>query len=222
MGQSEGLYTASSIEGRGADVIAAVRTLQGHPKIEPDRIGLIGHSEGGWVVTYAAAQYPEVAFFINLAGPTIIRREQAEDMYSYEAICSGFEGQEYDEYLKERIKQTELGVEIGRLTNFGLLGFDYRSMSFDPRASLQRVQSPGLYIFGDNDILVIPQENIERMEEIFEGNVPEHLSVFVAEGAAHSFRLVDEPCDSWNEPTQYDLSTEVVVIINDWLTEQGF
>ena len=222
MGQSESLYTASSIEGRGDDVNAAVQAIQAHPSIDAGNIGLVGHSEGGWVVAYAAAQNPDVAFFISLAGPTITRMEQATDMYSYEAICSGLEGQEYDEYLEKRVKKTEIGMKIGEVTNFGLLGFDYRSMSFAPRASLQAIQSPGLYIFGENDILVIPFLNIERMEEIFDGSVPENLSIAVAEDATHIYRVVDEPCDSWNDPKQYELSTEVVSILNDWLTEIGY
>jgi pimeloyl-ACP methyl ester carboxylesterase len=222
MGQSEGLYTASSIEGRAEDVNAAVRTIQTHPNIDADHIGLVGHSEGGWVVAYAAAQNPEIAFFIGLAGPTVTRKEQSQQYYSYEAICAGLEGEEYDRYLEKRINTTDLGIKIGKVTNFGSLGFDYRSMSFDPRASLQAVESPGLYILGENDILVIPDLNIERMEEIFDGEVPENLSIAVAEGATHGFRVVSAPCDSLNDPAQYELSTEVVTILNDWLTELGY
>jgi len=173
-------------------------------------------------VCLPAAQNPEVAFFISLAGPTVSRREQAEDMYSYEAICAGLEGEDYDEYLKKRNKTTDLGVKIGKVTNFGLLGFDYRSMSFDPRASPQTVESPGLFIFGENDILVVPDENLERLDEIFDGNIPDHLNVVVAEDATHSYRLVNEPCDSGNDPTQYEQSTEVIDIMNDWLTEIGY
>ncbi len=222
MGQSEGLYTASSIEGRGEDLNAVVQNLQTHPSIDADNIGLIGHSEGGWAVAYAAAQNPEIAFFISLAGPATTRREQAEDMYSYEAICAGLEGEEYVEYLEKRNKTTDLGVKIGKVTNFGSLGFDYRTMSFDPRASLQTVENPGLYIFGENDNLVIPAPNIERMEEIFDGDVPDNLSIAVVEGATHIYRLVNTPCDSLNDPTQYEQSIDVITILDAWLTELGY
>jgi pimeloyl-ACP methyl ester carboxylesterase len=222
MGESEGLYTASSIKGRGDDLNAIVADLQSHPGIDPDNIGLIGHSEGGWVAAYAAAQNPEVAFFISLAGPTTTRREQASDMYTFEAICSGLEGEEYDEYLEKRNRMTDLGVRIGKLTNFGLLGFDYRSMSFDPRDSLIQVQNPGLYIFGENDILVPPDVNIERLEGIFGGGVPDRLTVVTAADATHIYRVVDEPCDSFTDPTEYELSSEVAEILNDWLEDLGY
>ena len=222
MGQSEGLYTNGSITRRAEDVLVVVEEIQNHPRIDTDNIGLVGHSEGGWVVNYAAAQNPEIAFFISLAGPTITRREQASDYYMFEAICAGLEGEEYDEYLEKRNKATDFSVKVGKVTNFGLLGFDYRSMGFDPRNALRTVESPGLFIFGENDILVIPDKNIERMNDIFDGNMPDNLTMAVVKDATHSFRLVNHPCDSWNDPRQYEQSTEVVAILNNWLAEQGY
>lgn len=222
MGLSEGLYPDLSIEKRAEDLLASAQAIKTHPQINDQEIGLVGHSEGGWVVTYAAAQDPEIAFFINLAGPTIIRMEQAVDMYNFEAICSDLAGDDLDRYVERRTKITELGMKIGKLTNFGLLGFDYRSMGFDPKNSLETVQSPGLFIFGTNDILVIPENNIERLNEIFNDNIPGNLSVAVAKDATHSFRVVNTPCDSWNDSTQYEQSQEVVTILNDWLTQQGY
>lgn len=222
MGQSEGLYTSSSIAGRAEELLAVVEKIKDHPRIEANNVGLIGHSEGGWVVSYAAAQNPEIAFFISLAGPTITKMEQAVDMYSYEAICAGLEGEEYDKYLEKRINMTELGNKIGKITNFGLLGFDYRSQDFDPRNYLQEVEIPGLYIYGENDLLVLPDTNLERMDEIFEDGLPENLTVTIAQGATHQYRLVNDLCDSWNNPTQFEQSSEVIDILNDWLTKIGY
>lgn len=222
MGASEGLYTSRSIEGRAEDLLASAQTLRAHPQIDAAQIGLVGHSEGGWVVAYAAAQDPEIAFFVSFAGPTITRMEQAIDMYGYEAICSGLEGAELEQYVEKRTKNTELGMKIGKVTNFGLLGFDYRSMGFDPAESLKAIKKPGLYIFAENDILVIPDRNIERMNEIFNSTVPENLTMTVAKDATHSYRVVNTPCDSWNDPEQYDASTEVISILDEWLAGLGY
>ena len=148
--------------------------------------------------------------------------EQAVDMYTFEAICSGLEGAELDEYVEKRTKKTKLGMKIGKVINFGLLGFDYRSMSFDPGNALETIKNPGLFIFAENDILVIPAKNIERMNKIFDGDVPGNFTMTIVKDATHSFRLVDVPCDSWNESTQYEMSTEVTTILNDWLNEFGY
>ena len=76
MGKSEGSYVRSSIEGRAEDLYASVQTLQNHPQINPDRVGLIGHSQGGYVVMHAAGEHPDVAFFVSLAGPVTTIYEQ--------------------------------------------------------------------------------------------------------------------------------------------------
>lgn len=52
------------------DVLAAVRFLQRRPEVDGNRIGLLGHSEGGWVIPLAAARAPdEVDFLVFMAGP---------------------------------------------------------------------------------------------------------------------------------------------------------
>lgn len=51
------------------DVLAAVALLKGRPEIDPKKIGLIGHSEGGIIAPMAAAKSADVAFVVMLAGP---------------------------------------------------------------------------------------------------------------------------------------------------------
>ena len=57
------------------DALAGVRFLKQHAKIAPERIGLIGHSEGGLVAPLAASQSPDVAFIVLLAGTGVPGRE---------------------------------------------------------------------------------------------------------------------------------------------------
>lgn len=52
-----------------ADALAAVRFLKMQPNIDPRRIGIAGHSEGGIIAAMVAAEAPEdVAFIVMLAG----------------------------------------------------------------------------------------------------------------------------------------------------------
>lgn len=50
------------------DVLSGVSFLKGHSEIDPGRIGLLGHSEGGVIAPMAAAESEDVAFVIMLAG----------------------------------------------------------------------------------------------------------------------------------------------------------
>jgi pimeloyl-ACP methyl ester carboxylesterase len=222
MGQSEGNYVSNSIEGRAADMYAALQTLQSHPAIDPDNIGLIGHSQGGWVVTEAAGTYPEVAFFINLAGPTMTGSEQAQDMYSHEARCKGLEGEDAEKYIERRVFGTDISVKLGQATNFGYFGFDARLMFYNPETALKTTSSPGLYVFGEHDVLVTPALNIERMNELFDNEVPDRLTVVTIDDATHGFELVSDPCDAWGDTSTYSMSQELVVVLNDWLVAQGY
>jgi len=222
MGQSEGNYVKNSIEGRAGDIYAAVESIKNHPSIDADNIGLVGHSQGGWVVVQAAAEHPNIAFIISLAGPTTTMLENSADNSYHEGRCQGMQGEELDGYIAERLRSVNLGISIGELTNFGMYGFDARNMRYDPRKALQTVQTPGLFVYAENDNMVTPALNIERMEEIFDGNVPTNLNMVVIDGATHIFRLVDDPCESWENPEEQEQSGQLIEVLHTWLAEQGY
>jgi pimeloyl-ACP methyl ester carboxylesterase len=222
MGKSEGNYVKNSIKGRADDVYAAVRTIQTHPQVDAANIGLVGHSQGGWVVTQAAAAHPDLAFFISLAGPTMTMRENAADNAYHAGVCQGMQDEEIEAYIEKRSNSIDLSIKIGNLTNFGFFGFDARNMGYDPRSALQTVQMPGLFIYGENDDQVTPAPNIERLEAIFDGEVPQNLSTVVIDAASHAFLLVDNPCESWNNPEELEQSAQLAEVLNSWLTEQGY
>jgi pimeloyl-ACP methyl ester carboxylesterase len=68
IGGSTGSVPDSTTADFAQDALAGVRFLKAHPKIAGDRIGLIGHSEGGVVGPLAASQSSDVAFVVMLAG----------------------------------------------------------------------------------------------------------------------------------------------------------
>jgi len=222
MGQSEGNYVKNSIEGRARDIYAAVESINNHPRIDANNIGLVGHSQGGWVVVQAAAEHPDIAFIISLAGPTTTMLENAADNNYHEGHCQGMQGKELDEYIAKRLRSVNLGISIGELTNFGMYGFDARNMAYDPREALQTVRNPGLFVYAENDNMVTPTLNIERMEDVFDGNVPANLNMVVIDGATHIFRLVDDPCESWENPEEQEQSEQLIEVLHSWLTEQGY
>lgn len=64
-GEASGGATSFDFAG---DVGAGMDFLQRHARIAPDKIGLIGHSEGGIIAPIVATQRDDVAFAILLAG----------------------------------------------------------------------------------------------------------------------------------------------------------
>ncbi len=162
MGKSDGNWVKNDFQGRADDLYAGVKHLQSHRSIAPDRIGLIGHSQGGWIVNLTASQHQDVAFFISLVGPVTTVEEQIEDIYENELRCQEYRGDELTRRTQRRMKQTRIGVSIGQMTSFGMFGFDARTIGYDPREALRTVQCPGLFIYGEHDRLVPADANIDR------------------------------------------------------------
>lgn len=68
VGGSTGNIFDSTTSDFADDALCGIRFLQRHPKISRDRIGLLGHSEGGTAASLAASRSSDVAFVIMLAG----------------------------------------------------------------------------------------------------------------------------------------------------------
>jgi pimeloyl-ACP methyl ester carboxylesterase len=88
VGGSTGVLSEAGIEEQADDVLAGVAYLKSRKDVRPDRIGLIGHSEGGYVAPLAASRSKDVAFIVLLAAPGVSGEEvlvrQFEDMAKVE------------------------------------------------------------------------------------------------------------------------------------------
>ena len=73
VGGSSGSTSQSTSRDKAADVLAGVRFLRGHGRIDPERVGLIGISEGGLVAPLALNRVEPgtIAFTVLLAGPGV-------------------------------------------------------------------------------------------------------------------------------------------------------
>lgn len=72
VGGSTGTFGGATSEDFAADTAACVAYLRGRPSdIDPGRVGLIGHSEGGLVAPMVAARDPKIAFVVLIAGPGV-------------------------------------------------------------------------------------------------------------------------------------------------------
>jgi uncharacterized protein len=71
VGKSQGSQFEATSEDFATDVEAAFEFLKTQKKINPEAIGLIGHSEGGLIAPIVASTNPEIAFIVSLAGPGV-------------------------------------------------------------------------------------------------------------------------------------------------------
>ncbi|MDF2774844.1 MAG: alpha/beta hydrolase family protein, partial [Geminicoccaceae bacterium] len=74
-GGTTGNVLDSDLDDLVQDVLGALDFLFDDPAIDRSRIGLLGHSEGGYVAPIAAASDSRVAFLVLLAAPAVSGRE---------------------------------------------------------------------------------------------------------------------------------------------------
>jgi len=75
VGGSTGNFSQATTEDFAGDVLAGIEYLKSRGEIDPARIGLIGHSEGGLIAPIVAVESPDVAFIVMMAGPGITGEE---------------------------------------------------------------------------------------------------------------------------------------------------
>ncbi len=71
VGKSTGDFSMATSEDLARDVSAAVDFLKTQDEVDPSQIGLIGHSEGGYIAPMVATQRNDIAFVVMMAGPGV-------------------------------------------------------------------------------------------------------------------------------------------------------
>jgi pimeloyl-ACP methyl ester carboxylesterase len=69
VGKSTGDFNTATTQDFAADALAGVEFLKSRKEVDPTKIGLIGHSEGGVIAPMVAAEHPEdISFIVMMAG----------------------------------------------------------------------------------------------------------------------------------------------------------
>jgi uncharacterized protein len=160
VGTSTGRWDRQSFRGRAEDAVVAVQYLQAHPAVDPARIGLIGHSQGGWIAQMVAADEPGVGFVVLLAGPGQTVRDQ---VLTYERLLHERRGrspEEVDRAVASLRRQLGLASAIRPACTALRMHYICRIIDFDPAGYLARITVPVLAIFAEVDPMVPPELNI--------------------------------------------------------------
>ena len=76
VGNSSGDFKRVPFIKLAGDALAGVRYLRARKEINPDKIGVWGVSQGGWLGPFAASQSADIAFVISVSGPAVSPKEQ--------------------------------------------------------------------------------------------------------------------------------------------------
>jgi len=196
---SEGSWAKQTFRDRAEDALAGVRYLRSRPDIDPSRIGLCGHSQGGWIVQLAAAEAPaEIAFIVSLAGPNISVKQQVIDDQANEWRCSGVPEAKVKSKSRGLRAKLDFYGAVSRIVKIGVLS---RLINYDPEAENvpARIQCPVLAIYGEYDALVEPLGNIPLLERGLAKGGNARYKIVVVPGGSHGFVRKKGIC-----PQQFD------------------
>jgi hypothetical protein len=76
------------------DAMAAVRVLRSNRKVAKGQVGIIGHSEGGFVAPVVASRVKDLSFVIVLAPPLFPMPQQVLHEVGTSLQCQGFSAED--------------------------------------------------------------------------------------------------------------------------------
>jgi pimeloyl-ACP methyl ester carboxylesterase len=188
VGGSTGDWERSSFQDLADDAIAGVHFLQKKPRIIPNKIGILGVSQGGWIGPLAGSRSKDVAFLVSISGPgetpadetlTFIKNEMAADGFSADEISQALSlarvafhyartGDGWETYLVERSKAvaTEWFPYMGLSDKKDDPRWEFMRLNndYDPLPVLAEVQCPVLALFGGRDLNVTAAKNRAKWE----------------------------------------------------------
>jgi len=150
------------------DAAAGVAMLRTHPSIDPDRIGLWGVSQAGWIVPAAAVFDGRVAFTVLISGPTVTVGE--ENYYS--ELTGDNSG------TRATLSQQELSRLLAERGPYG----------FDPQPYLRQLSTPGLWLLGSADESIPIPETVAILDRLIE-SYSKPFMYHVWAGADHGLRV---------------------------------
>jgi dienelactone hydrolase len=175
---------ASRVLGLLADDMAAgVAFLSTRPEIDARRIGLMGVSQAGWIIPLAARRAPSAAFMVLVVGPT---------------VSVGLEI-----YYSDLAERTSVPLEQVYPQLAGFTG----PVGFDPRATLDSLSTPGLWLLGGQDRSIPTPHTVAVLEELRASGRPFRWIVYPE--ATHSMR-------DTTTGASIDFMTDVIDFLAPW------
>ncbi len=197
--RSGGHWETQTFRDRAQNAIPGVRYLRARAEVDPARVGLCGHSQGGWIVQLAAAEHPsEIAFAVSLAGPNISVIQQVIDDQANEWRCAGVAEDKVARKSKRLRAKLNLYGAVSRLVKIGDLS---RIIDYDPEAENvpARIKCPLLAVYGELDPLVEPKGNIPLLEKGLAAGGNTRYKIVIVPSGSHGFVRKKGIC-----PQKYD------------------
>lgn len=243
VGGSTGNLANTGIEDLAADALAGVALLKSRKEIDPTRIGLIGHSEGGVVAAVAASRSRDVAFVVLMAstglpGDRVVLRQVetlskkagvppemiAHSLALQSKLFDVLKNEKDDAaalekmlaLLPEPARQAK-GAELRMMTSKS-----YRSIiTTDPAGALEKVKAPVLALNGALDTQVEAGENLAAIAAALRRAGNRDATTLELPGLNHLFQKAATGSLSEYRQIEETINPAALEAVGDWIAKRA-
>ena len=240
VGGSGGSFTGSTSSDFALDAVGAYRFAVSDSRIDPQRVALAGHSEGGYVAMLAENAIGGLQGLVLLAAPGVrgydILMDQSADLLAAMgatqvaiAVAAAANKTVYDLILssdrfpedavratlkKAGVPEDQLAIQLAGLSDPWFKHF----LNADPAIPLSAIRSPVLALNGSKDLQVRADRNLAAIESsIKKTGMP--VRTIKLDGLNHLFQQADSGLPGEYASLSSDFNAQVMETIAAWLEE---
>ncbi|SEG12261.1 alpha/beta hydrolase family protein [Flavobacterium urumqiense] len=247
--KSTGDFKTATTMDFAKDVRAGVDYLRSRKEIFKNKIGLIGHSEGGVIAPIVAGNSKDINFIVLLAGTAIrgdklmlLQKEKIErqmgvsenEIQKGQEILKGaydmiLASSPIDTNLKTKINsyfKLQFGEkmneeQISRLTFQITSPWMVNFLKFDPSTALEKVKCPVLAINGDKDLQVPADVNINAIKNALAKGGNKKATAKILRNLNHLFQECKTGSPDEYETLEQTFSPIALEEISKWILVQS-
>jgi pimeloyl-ACP methyl ester carboxylesterase len=240
VGGSTGATANDTMMDYATDVEAGVAFLKARRDIDPRRIALLGHSEGGLIAPVVASHDPSIATIVLWAGPgvrgadimveqlrAILRAAGTPDetievaTRGQRAVMDALASASDADTARAAINDAYASVgqpappqaQTDRLTSPWFRTF----AAYDPAPTLSSLRMPVLALLGGKDVQVVAAQNEPALRAALAGNP--RARVETLPGLNHLFQTANTGAVTEYSSIEETISPAALQTMGDWLTE---
>lgn len=248
-GGSTGDFAASTSADFANDVQAAVRFLAARREVARNKIGLIGHSEGGVIAPMVATRSPGVAYVVMLAGTGIpgdsllrlqgtavlrasgapeemVRRQAESQGRIFAALRQGGDSAAVARRVRAALTPQERAAGASSPDSIPaqmrpLLSPWFRYfITYDPRPALRRLTVPTLALNGALDVQVPAKENLAAIGAALRAAGNRDFRVMELPGLNHLFQTARTGAPGEYATIEETMSPAALEAVASWIVQR--
>jgi len=249
IGKSTGDYANATTEDFSNDAEAAVAYLHTRKEIDPKRLGLIGHNEGGLIAPMLATHSNDIAWIVLLAAPGLKGEDllllQSERLLGAAGVSAGetslslsLNRQSYalirqekdpatlEAKLNELIQSTTMSASLppaALQAQVHLLASTWMRyfIDYDPLPALQKTVCPVLALNGEKDLQVPSKENLSKIQKALQDAGNQDFLTTELPGLNHLFQHSPTGLPAEYGGIEETMAPEALNAVSDWVLKHN-